>query len=102
MLGFLACLFFERKKVELLSNPWRRWRARRRPCRRRLRAKTLTLAHNSQTIQDIQMKLGTHVARDNMHIARAIILTLIFIELCRFFDLEITDERWRSLRVALV
>ena len=29
--------------------------------------KTLSLAHNSQTIQDIQMKLGTHVARDNMH-----------------------------------
>ena len=83
-----------------LSNLWRRHRrARRHSHRRRIRAKTVTLAHHSQTIQDIQMKLGTHVARDNMHIARAIILTLIFIESCLFFDLKITDER--SLRGAL-
>ena len=34
--------------------------------------------------------------------ARAWTLTTIFIELCPFFDLEITDERWRSLRIALV
>ena len=51
-----------------LSNLWRRHRrARRHSHRRRIRAKTVTLAHHSQTIQDIQMKLGTHVARDNMH-----------------------------------
>ena len=69
----------------------------RRRLRRRRRAKTLTLAHNSKTVQDIRMK---HIAGDN--IARGIILALIIIELWPFFDFENTDKRWRSLRGTLV
>ena len=50
---------FQRKKVELLWYPWRL---------RRLRHKTLTLPHNLKTVIHIQMKLGTFVLGNTMHV----------------------------------
>ena len=46
------------------------------------------------------MKLGTHIGSDNIAMGKT--LDLIIIELWPFFDLEITDECWRSLCGALI
>ena len=61
------------------------------------------MVHNSKTVQYIRMKLGKLIGSDNMHMySKGKTLHLIIIELCPFFDSELTDERWRSLCGALV
>ena len=57
----LVCFTFEKSRV--IGYPWRRRRRLCHPCRLR-RAKTLTLGHNTTTVKDIPLYLGTHVIRD--------------------------------------
>ena len=47
------------------------------------------MGKNSKTVQEILMKLGTDVVKDNMHMySKGIILVLTIIELCPLFLLR--------------